>query len=926
MDEPHDSALHYGHVGRAVYLPEEQTWTFTRSLAQATSIQYSGTTTTSVPSPYLPDQPKPVQRVPERDLRHVIGDSYPELAATWSTVRQESLSRAITATIEQFDPESSSLFDIGFATDKRRYDKRFPSVPIAAAVSGPCRNVICLRTLEDANLELQFPTYSEMRVPTVGNTETSEWSKWGAPIRQVQFARPLEEDPIFMAARLLRSTTIFRPLYHIDPVPMHFPDDAYLRPINGKNNSRLDTNPILEISVAQTGGCSHSDVTFNPWYQHQFAIIDTRSQWTVWEIDQTKSARQDLATARIVKSGILPPPLKHHRPRLDGWASIQWIHDVGLIIVANRRDVMIYALMDPQIPPRSVVLNMQKPSEWVLDLKRNPRNQSQFFVLTTNRILWFDMGAFGEKDTPSYLHPRVSWRHFRDPNDITLRLSELVVYKDLHLILFSQLTGLVQAFPCPFTSDEETNSISIADPLVLDMPSDARESAGFSTFVFREIAHSPAYNKHLYNPDLTLIKLFWMTSDLAVHESVFHGPRGDPDDPDLHCENSVLRLRKRYAPHKQVRSAHDFIVDDWDESTMQQIDIPRCQSPIDPSPEDSDLQWSLDFSHIYAVAVGQKDPPQKRSKTKKRPPPEPRTFDGLLADLQSTKWKKKASGKTVLELSDKSLSTEQLDQSADDVKRIFSTIMPGDHFAHRYLFLPLQSPHAGYGMPTRLSEDGDKHMLEAYDQMVDDWIATLGPQVPVPVRLAKEKLIRKVAAEILLSRIVRIKPVLEDPITAQNEDAVSQHQTLSSSFSQIPASQSQTRTGSQRTPSKYAVPVLSGLSAFTTFKKQRPLPGNVSDLLSHWSVGDDPSSYAWERLEDQETRISQTPRTPRRKKRLKPDLQPLPATPLVPMVRTWGTQPTPQITINSSQPAPMTQTERGPFGAKKKKKKRAAGF
>ena len=34
MDEPHDSALHYGHVGRAVYLPEEQTWTFTRSLAQ----------------------------------------------------------------------------------------------------------------------------------------------------------------------------------------------------------------------------------------------------------------------------------------------------------------------------------------------------------------------------------------------------------------------------------------------------------------------------------------------------------------------------------------------------------------------------------------------------------------------------------------------------------------------------------------------------------------------------------------------------------------------------------------------------------------------------------------------------------------------------------------------------------------------------
>lgn len=34
MDEHSGSALHYGHVGRAVYLPEEQDWTFTRSFAR----------------------------------------------------------------------------------------------------------------------------------------------------------------------------------------------------------------------------------------------------------------------------------------------------------------------------------------------------------------------------------------------------------------------------------------------------------------------------------------------------------------------------------------------------------------------------------------------------------------------------------------------------------------------------------------------------------------------------------------------------------------------------------------------------------------------------------------------------------------------------------------------------------------------------
>lgn len=39
MDEHHDSALHYGHVGRAVYLPEEQAWTFTRSFAQGRCLE-----------------------------------------------------------------------------------------------------------------------------------------------------------------------------------------------------------------------------------------------------------------------------------------------------------------------------------------------------------------------------------------------------------------------------------------------------------------------------------------------------------------------------------------------------------------------------------------------------------------------------------------------------------------------------------------------------------------------------------------------------------------------------------------------------------------------------------------------------------------------------------------------------------------------
>lgn len=516
------------------------------------------------------------------------------------------------------------------------------------------------------------------------------------------------------------------------------------------------------------------------------------------------------------------------------------------------------------------------------------------------------------------------------------------------------MTELVQGFPCPLVSDEESNSISVTDPFILDtnllmnIAPNGRNPVRFSTFVFREVAHTPTHLrtfKHLFDPDLVIIKLFWLDSDLAIHESVFYGPQGDPEEPDYYREGNVLRLRKRYAHRKRVNAEEDFIVNDWDDSTMRQTRVRRCRTETGPTSADSDSQWSLDFSNIYAIAIGKKELPKRSSKTKKRPTPTPRTFDDLIAELQRQMYnppRRKTTNKTIIELSEKPLVNAELDQSALEAKRLLSAIMPEDHdrdAQHRYILLSLPSYLSEYGMPLGLSGEVDQEMFRFYDKMVDDWVSPLHPKISVVARLNKEKLIRKIAADLLLSRVIKITnsldsvilPSPEDPIKAENEQALSQHRILPSSFfqSQTPASQF----GSQRTPklapSKYStVPVLGGLSAFTTFKKQRKMPGNVSNLLSQWAVGSDPSAYSWQRIEDEETRASQTPR--RRKKRAKVD-QTLPATPMVPIVRTWGTQPLPQVNPASSQVVPMTQFERGAFGTrekekKKKKKKRAAGF
>lgn len=557
-------------------------------------------------------------------------------------------------------------------------------------------------------------------------------------------------------------------------------------------------------------------------------------------------------------------------------------------------------------------------------------------------------------------------------------LQILKYYLDVYFVLYSQITQLVQAFPCPFISDEQTESISVPDPLVLDaplladIPPTKRDSVvRFSRFVFREIAHSVApLGMNFYNAHLPLIKLFWMDSDFAVHESTFKGPRRDPDEPDLFRESSVLRLRKRYALKSCIRPTDDFIVNDWDESATKKTIVRRCKPKMGRTGTRSDLQWTLDFSGVYKIATGKMR--IRRKKQKKRLRPKPRTLNGLMAILQGEmeNGSKRPPGRTMVELTGRGVLAEGLDQSAEDVERLISTLVPEHQNpdAHcRYMLLSLPSPNGNYGMPAKLSGEADRDLLNTYDRMVDDWMSTLPRVISVQTRLMKEKLIRGVAADLILSRLIKIStsldsiilpkpadPVEERAIEKANEKAAVQNKYLQSSYfallsSQIPVSQSSIAksrvSGSRRDTmpvqqSKYtAVPVLGGLSAFIKFKSPRPTPRNVANLLSHWPVGTNPQYYAWEMIENEETRRNSKARTSksRRKKRSQTRDQSLPSTPAVPMVRTWGSQPLapPRLNINSSQPTmdgmSMTQVERGAFGARalkkpKKKKKREPGF
>jgi RNA polymerase I-specific transcription initiation factor RRN6 len=158
-----------------------------------------------------------------------------------------------------------------------------------------------------------------------------------------------------------------------------------------------------------------------------------------------------------------------------------------------------------------------------------------------------------------------------------------------------------------------------------------------------------------------------------------------------------------------------------------------------------------------------------------------------------------------------------------------------------------------------------------YDAMILDWITPLHNKVPGRIRLAKEQLARRLAAELTLaSHILRIEDIDEQPESQQDANPTMESQSwdlpmhLVSSQVQNPfasqlKSQSQsvlptpspTGTPSVTTASSRATTLfsaeISNLSRFTTFTKTTPsaLPRSLSKLLSHWTPGTDPEAYDW---------------------------------------------------------------------------------
>lgn len=274
--------------------------------------------------------------------------------------------------------------------------------------------------------------------------------------------------------------------------------------------------------------------------------------------------------------------------------------------------------------------------------------------------------------------------------------------------------------------------------------------------------------------------------------------------------------------------------------------------------------------------------------------------------------------------------------------------------------LPTSLP-TGFATP---EEAGKLNLIHAYDHLVSGWLSHLPRDIPGRTRITKEKIIRRLAVDIILSRINTTRKPSNgnsDPNelfkhqdngeSSNPESRFDFHKTETPRDPSLPAPENGGVSDSQP-PDR--VPVYSSLSSLTTLRNQPSMSRSAEAVLSHWVPGTDPAAYDWQKTvhsveESQGTSRATTPKRRPRKKTPQgtgmssPALPPV--SPAAPAIHGWGSQPTSGgpswATLQSSQVTamdediPMTQLERGVFGGreaskrsvtKTRKKKRAAGF
>ncbi|EME48657.1 hypothetical protein DOTSEDRAFT_67632 [Dothistroma septosporum NZE10] len=845
--------LPYGQFGRVEYLPHDKSIRVGRHAQLPTVVTALGETKV-IDAPHHADSPigqsDSSESEGKRHARQIkaLVEAFPEFEPAASLLPPLlQVSEAAENAHSHHDPLAGSII----AFTNIRSEIRHRALPVVAMGTGTTG---C--TLQVSQLEIERRGWAEdkttwLEVPVLGVDQTT-WISSGGIIQQLVFAEPTGRKDALLAVRLTSKVVVFR---------------VTIRKGCAKNGTPhgLKLDIIFENPHHAAPERSFMDVSFNPWFSQQIAVIDNAGDWQVFEMS-TEKVRQVFeiceGTARDGKETAVVG---------DGWARISWISDLATVVACTRQRLTVFSIRD--IEPsvlREVSVQLPGPVPWILGLMKLPGDMQRFALLTGTHLHLYKVPR-AETDI-LHVSSELRIRHYRDVEDLSLRVTSFTHDDELTLGVYSSTNSTLTMHRL---SQSFTTHIASSDPYRLEIPSsDVRAFAGGCV---RDLCIKPVRFCRRHdaaagnNLDQSSHSAQYCTMTVIRSNGIIEGTLYHIQ-PNVKPLSSKLLTVPSWISKPLLRttklSSMDGMVDD---STLENHETQE----IRPEPVALRARWRtqsatiqqdyLDFEAL-ADALNQ-----------------PLTPDLTLEDavsnikhvLSQTVPDRQDPAATLDRLLDSELLVREVERGSAEMDDLLFTSSRA--VKDSTLSTAAGSRLVDVDLPafTDLDHGSEVASLStAYEHIVSSWISTLPSQTAGRIRLAKREIACRIAAELVLASH-RLRPIpqleIRESQTSGNEghDPVETwdlpvratrsglHSLPLSSVIRGPSIQpsslptpSPSATPSTTTDSSRistAAPQLDRLAAYTTLSKPTPLvlPRSLSKVLSHWEVGMDPNEYDW---------------------------------------------------------------------------------
>jgi len=831
----------------------------------------------------------------------------------------------------------------------------------------------------------------KLRMLNPGISDDGYWLEGAGSIQQIVFATDTEGNKSWLAVRKGTSTTILRPIYRQSPVPARVP--AGFQTMYGP--SCLDSNPAVTIANDMTNGRSHVDVSFNPWYPRQLAIIDEMGYWRVWDIEGRNRGQKRTV---LGKSGYIYDDQAAYDATPDakdsGWGKILWAGNVSTIIVCNKRHLAIFDLKSQPVRLQSPDLVAADTCGRILDVKRSPIQLDKVFVLTTSRLFLLRINAAGEHhDDDRLLGASIimSCPHYRETHGTSLKFELQGQGDTCNIFLYSTNMFLVNVYKFVSTPEAATPFTWSTDAFFLRREFEENQSSDIAGICIRRAplksgegrVMSGLGGKYLEHGN-SFYQLFSLGQSLDLSQTVLAEshqlPASSPGQAPRY-ENIVIPNDSRITPSdRRIVSAptiNDFVVpdglEDGDDFTAP---LPTGLSPLrDKSVSRDQRPQMIDARRIYELATS--DKAWKPQDKEDYPDVELTMSDyiqNIVGGIQHRKQLDQEGLSTFHDLAGFEKFSEDIDDGAALLRDFVESFKAIEEDSPMAVTLRSAGLFDTLGLDSSFDRTSNlPDLSKAYDILIDIWVSSLPQRTPGLVRIAKERLIRTIAADLCMSSLlvsIRSNSVPStDPSPSSPEP---QRLTLPLRGLPPPSPLTPLRplfsshdygfdpASSFPTPAPSEGSVLAEPRAYALgVRSQKPLGPAREAILDQWPAapGSDPASYVWrpgqagaveEEEESDEEAARRRMREEKRRRRTERFLKRretalgVPSSqPLLGVGEAGGSQPeyrqtqmqTQMLASSSQVHVPMTQPSAGTYGSrsglgggKKKKKKRKMGF